>query len=387
MAYDFDDMKDIDAIREEIRVSRKFSPDHRATRGNVARVVNLYHPKKIDMQVASIISASPGSKTIRLTPMGGYLPPFMAGQHINVKVNVNGVTTNRAYSISSSPNQRAYYEITVRSIENGFVSDYLLNELKVGDSLETSAPTGQFVYNPLIHGDRLVFIAGGCGITPFMSMVRNFHEKNNHNVKIELIYGCARNDDVLFRRELEELHDTFDRFDLHLVLSEPDDGYDGHTGFITADLISKLIGSLDGKRFFLCGPEEMYRLVVKELVSLGLDEHQIKREVQAPPADPTRLPGWPQDVTADTRVQIKVSGGPVIEASVMEPILNSLERHNIIVPATCRAGECSLCRIKLVTGNVYSPDSVRLRKADREYNYIHSCATYPVSDIEVRLQV
>ena len=66
--------------------------------------------------------------------------------------------------------------------------------------------------------------------------------------------------------KLEELQDSFDTFDLHLVVSEPDDGYDGHAGFITADLISTLVGSVDDKRFFLCGPEEMYRLVVKELV-------------------------------------------------------------------------------------------------------------------------
>ena len=373
--------------RQEIEVLRKYGSDHSEQRGAVKATVDLYHPKRISLQVSEIIEETPTTKTLRMIPENGYLPPFQAGQYVNLFVEIDGINSSRPYSIASAPNQRAYYEITVREIQNGFVSDYLLSELRVGDGLEASSPTGQFIYNPLIHGNQLVFIAGGCGITPFMSMVRNFYEKNNQEVAIDLIYGCARSDEVMFRKELADLQDTFERFNLHLVISEPDDGYEGHTGFITADLISKLVGTVDDKRFFLCGPEEMYRLVVKELVSLGLDEHQIKREVQAPPADPTMLPGWPQDVTADTRVQIRVCGGPVIEASVMEPILNSLERHNVIVPATCRAGECSLCRIKLVAGNVYSPDSVRLRRADRDYDYIHSCATYPVSDIEIRLQV
>ena len=386
-AYNFDDLKGIDSIREEIRVSKRLNEDHRSARGTIKRVVNLYHPKKIEMKVSSIFSESPGSKTVRLTPKGGYIPPFMAGQYINVAVNLEGIITSRAYTISSSPNQRAYYEITVREKKDGFVSDYLLNELKVGDSLETSAPAGHFIYNPLIHGNNLVFIAGGSGITPFMSMVRNFYEKNNEEVKIELIYGCAQSHDIIFKKELEELQEKFEGFNMHLVISEPAEDYEGHTGFITSDLITRIAGTIDDKRFFLCGPEEMYQFVVPELVKLGVDKNMIRREVQTPPADPTKLPNWPKEVTADTQVQIKVSGGSVIKVSATEPILNSLEKHSIIVPSECRAGECSLCRTKLISGNVYYPDTVHLRKADRAYNYIHPCASYPVSDVEIKLQV
>ncbi|MFC1823208.1 FAD-dependent oxidoreductase [Thermodesulfobacteriota bacterium] len=386
-AYNFDDLKGIESIREEIRVSRKFNEDHRSYKGTVARVINLYHPKKIKMNVSAIVPESPSSKTIRLSPKDGYLPPFMAGQYINVAVDVGGIITSRAYSISSSPNQRAYYEITVREKNDGFVSNYLLHELKVGDSLETSAPAGQFIYNPLIHGNHLVFIAGGSGITPFMSMVRNFSERNKQKVKVDLIYGCAQRNDVIFRKELEELQEKFEGFNLHLVISEPLEDYEGHTGFISADLISKVVGTVDDKRFYLCGPEEMYQFVVAELLKLGLDEKMIRREVQTSPADPTKLPNWPQDVTAETQVQIKLSDGPVIRVRAIEPILNSLEKHNIIVPSECRAGECSLCRTKLISGNVYYPDTVHLRKADRAYNYIHPCASYPVSDIEIKLQV
>ncbi|NLB52769.1 MAG: 2Fe-2S iron-sulfur cluster binding domain-containing protein, partial [Syntrophomonadaceae bacterium] len=79
------------------------------------------------------------------------------------------------------------------------------------------------------------------------------------------------------------------------------------------------------------------------------------------------------------------SSGKIISAKASEPLLSSLERAGIVVENCCRSGECSLCRVKLLAGKVYQPEGVLLRKSDQDSGYIHSCAAYPLSDLEVLL--
>ncbi|RPI93371.1 MAG: hypothetical protein EHM32_08080, partial [Spirochaetales bacterium] len=73
------------------------------------------------------------------------------------------------------------------------------------------------------------------------------------------------------------------------------------------------------------------------------------------------------------------------KAKAGEPVLTALERAGIVVPALCRCGECSMCRMKLLSGKVFQPRGVLLRKSDRDSGYIHSCAAYPLTDLEIML--
>jgi ferredoxin-NADP reductase len=166
------DMEGYREIRAEIEILKKYGVDYSTRRGEARKVLDLFHPKKVSLKVAEIIEETPSAKTIRLVSPEAYLPPFQAGQYINLVVNAAGVVTSRAYSISSPPSQTAYYDITVRRVEDGFVSDCLLSRTRVGDGFDASSPAGNFYHNPLFHGEDLVFLAGGSGITPFMSMIR-----------------------------------------------------------------------------------------------------------------------------------------------------------------------------------------------------------------------
>jgi len=95
-------------------------------------------------------------------------------------------------------------------------------------------------------------------------------------------------------------------------------------------------------------------------------------------------------LAASTRFSVEVESpafeGPrTIQATAGEPLLNSLERHGIIVPAICRAGECSACRTRLLSGRVFQPAHTGLRESDRQYGYIHACVSYPVTDLKIRI--
>lgn len=346
-------------------------------------LVDLLHPQRMSLKVAELISETDSTKTIRFKRLDGPVPPFRAGQYINLFVDINGINTSRPYSISSKPGVD-YLDLTVKRKESGFVSRYLYDAAAEGAIYSSTGPAGWFYHEPLIDGDSLVFIAGGSGITPFMSIIREQVERK-WPLTIHLFYGCQRENDVIFQEELRQVAATYDRFTYTLVISEAPPHYAGKTGFIDRHLLGRYSCHQSNRKFFICGPDKMYDFCLAELDALGVPRHRIKREFYGPPGDISQYPGWPDRVQATDRFMLTIAGQKTIEVTAGEPLLNSLEKHGIVVPTICRSGECSACRIKLVNGNVFIPEGAGIREADRWCSYIHACVSYPISNLTIRL--
>ena len=346
-------------------------------------VMTALHPGRITLKIEGIIDETKSARTLRLAPVGGGLPPFKPGQFINLFVNVRGIATSRPYSISSPPG-KPYYEITVRRKSGGFVSHYLLDKVKEGDVLSASEPSGSFFHNPLIDTEVLVFLAGGSGITPFISFLRHGAEKRSP-FDVHLVYGSRDPDDVLFCDELRELAAKNRNFRMDLVISEPPAGWMGLTGFLDAKLISSLAGPAEGKTFFVAGPPEMHRLVDQTLKTLGVPRWRIRKEFYGPPDDVSREEGWPGISPGEAFEVAEEKTGRAFRARAGEPLIVSLERAGIVLPAVCRAGQCSACRTRLIAGNVFVPANVLRRWADERAGYIHPCMSYPLSGLRIRI--
>jgi ferredoxin-NADP reductase len=383
----------LEDVREYWRVSqqrkalrqpgRGVDYSHGRFAGIVREAVGRYHPQYMQLKVLEIIQETPSTKTFRFERVDGFLPPFRAGQYVNLFVDVDGVLTSRPYSISSSPAQ-VTIDLTVQQKPGGFVTRYLLNELKVGDELKSTGPKGHFYYEPLIDGKELVFLAGGSGITPFMSMIRSLLEQEEVP-RMRLLYGSRTPEDVIFGEELTRLAETHSNLDYRLVISEPPDGYSGLRGFLDASLIRDQVGDVRDKTFYICGPNVMYDFCLRALEDLGIPEHRIRREVYGPPEDITKEPGWPPGLSGETFFQVEVVDHKTIHAPAGEPLMNSLERHGIVIRAVCRSGECSACRIRLLSGEVFMPSQTALRESDHPYGYIHACVAYPIGDLVIRI--
>ncbi|MBW2370594.1 MAG: 2Fe-2S iron-sulfur cluster binding domain-containing protein [Deltaproteobacteria bacterium] len=373
-----------DKIKQEVDISRKFGDDFSLNKGQVAECIARLHPTQIQLQVSQIIEETFSTKTFRLTSVNGYLPPFQAGQYLSISVEVDNVRTGRAYSISSPPNQTGYYDITVRRVENGRVSNFLMDQVRVGDLLESSGPQGTFHYHPILHGDELVCLAGGCGITPFMSMIREIADRGLQRT-IHLFYGNPSLHDVIFHQELTRLSKQLSTFNYHPVIEAPGPDYQGQTGYITAEAIKETLGGMSGKSFFICGPQAMYNFCLPELHKLGINQRKIKREMFGTPINISQYRGWPPEVKEQDRFTLRVNGSKSFESHAGQSLLVALEDNGIVVPSICRAGECSQCRIKLVSGKVFQPEGTPVRKSDTKYGYIHSCVSYPLQDLEILL--
>jgi len=354
------------------------------------------HPEKVVLQVTDIKKLSWDTKLFRFISAkpDKLLPTFLAGQYIGLTVEINGVRTSRPYSIVSSPNQLAYYELAIKKKEDGFVSPYIFENAKVGDIFEATEPLGELYYNPLFHGSDLVFIAGGVGITPFMSILRDITEKVIP-LNVWLIFGCLKEKDILFKDELEDIQTRRPNIKIKYILSEPEPEWAGACGFITGEEILKHIGTHEKKYFYVVGSREMYQFIKEELLKIGIVRHRVLFESYGVPDDITKVVGWPNEIDASKKVKITLEllnqGGKEkeeIEAVCVEPLLNSLERVKqlgIQIKSGCRSGQCALCRTKLVSGKVFVPPEVIIREVDKDFGYIHPCISYPITDIHLDL--
>jgi hypothetical protein len=138
--------------------------------GEAQSVIAQLHPHHLSLEVAEVITETPTAVTLRMVPRGRGLPPFLAGQYLNVFADVGGIHTSRPYSICRRPPSATTTISPSVSFPGGLVSPYLTHHVRAGDRFTTTGPMGQFFHNPLFHGDRLVFLAGGSGMAPARSI-------------------------------------------------------------------------------------------------------------------------------------------------------------------------------------------------------------------------
>ncbi len=342
------------------------------------------HPDFQELGVMKVIDHDEaGAKTFVLKRTDGKPAAyFRAGQYLSLKMQIGSSFITRPYSISSSPKMAldGKYCITVKTNPGGFAADYMLENLHEGDRIIASDPQGQFYYEDLRDGYNVLALAGGSGITPFLSMARAIRD-GIEKFNLTILFGSRTEESILFKEDLEEIAKVCPKVKVvHVLSDEEKEGFEH--GFITAELIQKYL--LNNSSIFICGPEAMYRFLDREIPKLGLPKRLVRREILGVTKHVADHEGYPAECVGKT-FTITVRRGPEeteIPAAAEESVLVALERAGIKAPSRCRSGECGWCRSKLVSGEVFIPEETDGRRwADIEHNYIHPCASFPVSDL------
>ena len=348
------------------------------------------HPREQHMIVESVTQETPLAKTYRLVPNKEKgtteLAYFRPGQYLSFTFDIEGSTVTRPYSISSSPGKalEGYYEITVKRDEGGFVSNYIWQNWSTGTQVICGGPEGYFYYDNLRDKKNLVGLAGGCGITPFMSMAQSIVD-GTFDINLVIFYGCNKKEDIIYHDKLNSLQEESNgRLKVVYVLAQQEvEGFE--KGFITAPLIKKYV-DVHNSSFFICGPQAMYDFLAKEFEKLNLRRKFIRRELFGEIKNVESLDDFPKDVAGkEFKVKVHIGGiSKEIPASSTETVLVAMERAGLCPPSSCRSGVCGVCRSLLISGRVYIPeDEDGRRQADIKYGYIHPCASFPVGDLEI----
>ena len=356
------------------------------------RLARSLHPHIQFLKVKEVIEHGADMKSFILAPdpENGTekLAWFSAGQYISVALDVDGATLCRPYSLASSPRDalNGCYRITVKRVDGGLASQYMLDRFSVGTEVIASAPLGDFTYEPLRDAKNIVGIAGGSGITPFRSLAKAIKE-GDENCSLTLLYGSRTLKDAVFSDEIADWAKDCDKIKLVNVLSEETvEGYEH--GFVTADLIKKYAPQGEYS-LFLCGPQAMYAAVDREIGKLGIRRKFVRHELFGEYFHPEKNADYRGDVTAEYVATVHCNGEiKKIPCRADTSLLRSMEGAGIRVPSDCRSGRCGWCHSLLLSGEVYIPESVDGRRmADEEYGYIHPCCAFPLSDVEIDVPI
>ncbi len=353
------------------------------------QIAAALHPKRQFLIVDKIIEHSSDVKTFVFVPDAAKgttaLAYFSAGQYLSLTLKIGQATVTRPYSLSSSPKEslEGKYTLTIKRVDGGLVTNYILDNWNVGTEVIASAPLGDFTYEPLRDAKKVIGLAGGSGITPFFSLAKAIAD-GDEDAELTLLYGSRTKADVLFLQEFSEIEKKCNKFRLVNVLSNEEAEGCEH-GFITADLIRKYAPEDEPYSIFMCGPQAMYDFADKEIATLGLRRKFVRHELFGEYHNPQRNEDYPIKGTETFKITVRIAGETkTIEASANDTILCSLEKNGIAAPARCRSGICGWCHSRLISGDVYVPKSVDGRRlADFKFGYIHPCCTYPISDVEI----
>ncbi|MDD2428848.1 MAG: 2Fe-2S iron-sulfur cluster binding domain-containing protein [Eubacteriales bacterium] len=179
----------------------------------------------------------------------------------------------RAYSISSKSSQHDHVELLIRLVPNGIVTTYVHTALSVGDTVRLSGPYGDFY----LRGDaeELIMIAGGSGLAPIRSLVYEVIEKGLPH-KMRFFFGANKLRDLFYLEEfarIEQEHPNF-KFIPCLAFPEPEDNWQGETGFVTVAL-EKHVDSGENREAYLCGSPGMLDACIKILKDKGFPDSKI----------------------------------------------------------------------------------------------------------------
>lgn len=354
----------------------------------INEIAKEFHPDFQKMYISEIIEhKGADAKTFVLKKKDGSKAAFFrAGQYVSVLLNIDGSIVTRPYSICSSPKEAkdGIIKITVRNVKDGFAAPYMLKNFKVGDDVTVSGPDGTFYYEELRDSKTVVALAGGSGITPFLSMAYAIRD-GLEDFNLVILFGSRTSKSVLFKDELKDISKECSKVKVVNILS--DEKKRGcEYGFITKEIIEKYAEG--DYSVFMCGPSAMYKFLDEEIKKLGLPKRKVRKELLGVTKAVWENADYPQKCK-DNIYTISVNTGAEeisVSASANETVLTALERAAINAPSRCRSGECGWCRSKLVSGSVYIPkENDGRRFSDKENGYIHPCACFPTSDLVIEI--
>lgn len=225
-----------------------------------------------DLTVEEAESVTPRNKHLRFRLQAGHEIHFKAGQFIQMFIPLpDGKTRRTSYSIASSPKNTNFFELCVTLVDGGKSSTFL-HSLKKGDKVQGMGPLGTFHF--LEDGRDSVFVATGSGIAPFRSMIHDQLEKGAP-ISQYLVFGNRFEEDIIYRREWEELAQKNPRFKPLFTLSRAP--WAGAKGYVQ-DKIEGFVPDLAGKNYYICGLKNMIDAVEQKLLALGVPKEQVHFE-------------------------------------------------------------------------------------------------------------
>ncbi len=339
--------------------------------------IKVHDLKKETKETVTLCFKQPGLRKIK----------YKAGQYITLMVRINGRKYARPYSFSSAPSVDAALEVTVKRVPDGIVSNYINNELKVGDVVEILEPMGDFTYESIDPVQSIFLWGVGSGITPLFSIIKEVLHKQP-DTAIHLIYGNKNQESTIFRDQLNLLKQEYpDFFSITNFYSQVENVIESniiHKGRISSDFVTSLVTqqkNLIESLHYICGPKGLKDTIQISLMDLEVPSSSIFVEEFELVIDPNELEDV-EDSTVTVNFQRELSE---IFVPKGKSILDVALDNDIEIPYSCQTGNCNTCKAKLKEGQLKMIGLTKERE-DLAQDEFLLCCSYPLTNsIEIEV--
>jgi ferredoxin-NADP reductase len=355
----------------------------------------LWNPDEDEILVCRQIRAETADvKTFVFTPREPRRFAYEAGQFITLELEIDGETINRCYTLSSSPSRPHAVSITVKRVPGGPVSNWLHDNLQVGSEIKAVGPMGEFTSwrHP---AEKYLFISGGSGITPLMSMARS-HFDMGTGADIKFVHAARSPLDIIFRRELEAMAELVPAFDFMPVCEWENPGvrWSGYRGRLSLPMLNLIAADFAEREVFVCGPGPFMAAVRAMLAEAGFNmahyheesfdfaalSADAKEEVAAAEAVMDATP--PAQSVPVFRVEFTRSR-KVIECPADMSVLDASRKAGMRLPSSCSKGLCGTCKSKKISGEVEMHHGGGIRQREIDQGMVLICCSKPLSDLVI----
>ena len=233
----------------------------------------------MNWQRAEVVAIRAETRTVRtLVFRAPAFPEFLPGQHVDVRLTAeDGYRAQRSYSIASAPEDE-FIDLTVERFDDGEVSPFLCDELRVGDLIELRGPIGEYFVWTVTRGGPVLLIAGGSGIVPFRSMLRH-HAAAKSEAKVRVLHSSRTRADIIYHDELATLESSGLVTVHHTLTREPSSDWTGRRRRFDDVILRELAWMPDERPLtYVCGPTSFVETIADALVRLGHDASTIRTE-------------------------------------------------------------------------------------------------------------
>ncbi|MGH8582881.1 MAG: FAD-binding oxidoreductase [Gammaproteobacteria bacterium] len=320
---------------------------------------------------------------------------YWPGQFCTLVLNINGNKVVRSYTISSTPTRPFALEVTIKRVADGLVSNWLIDQLKVGDQVEISGPKGKFCLAPGHVPPKLLFLGAGSGVTPLMSMTRWLADVSAQ-VDVRFFNSVRTPEDLIFRHEIELITSRYRQFTPLIVTTTQGkaSNWTGIRGRISRAMLEMAVPDLHERHVYLCGPDGFMASAKGILMEMGFDLARLHAEsfggLRTSIANKT-LPAraataqvhasaFPENAIAPATAAIRVEfarSGKVVSTNGQITVLELAEANDIDLDYGCRVGSCRDCKCRLLQGAVDMPEDTCLIPGERGDGYILACVARP----------
>ncbi len=341
----------------------------------------------LHLSIKEITEETADTKTIHFWHPLHHQLDYFSGQFLTIIPEIEGKKIRRSYSLSSSPKTDTSPAISVKRITGGVVSNFVCDHLKVGDTLEVMEAMGNFTINPDAElAKEYVFVGAGSGITPLFSMIKTLlHTQPKSN--IYLIYGSRLESQIIFKKALDKLENTFtDRFKVLHVISQPAANWPGLRGRINKASIVYYLKQefgldISSSHYYLCGPAQMMQEVEESLNMFEVPNSSIHKELFSTSASEETEKAEENGSLIEQEVTlIYEKKAHKITVKPGKTILEAALEADIDIPYSCQAGMCTACMGVCTSGKVIMDEEDGLTDNEIKKGFVLTCVAHPMSN-------